>query len=162
MRPEPVGPSSQWPRDEQTTIPWRTGANVVRELLASAHPVERVWIRGGTAQAIASLAAGRRVPVEQVTSDELEPGSPWAHQGVVARPFLQYAELDHVVTASGTAALVLDAHRRPAEPGSHPANGACRRVAGVILPKDRAVGVTAAVAQRLGRAHRSSACGSPA
>jgi 23S rRNA (guanosine2251-2'-O)-methyltransferase len=124
-----------------------TGANVVRELLASAHPVERVWVRGGAAGDLAAAAAARRVPIESVAPDvlaRLAPGG--AHQGVVARlAGFGYADLDEVTEAPGSAVLVLDGIQDPHNLGAVLRTARAAGVAGVVVPKDRAVGVTAAV-----------------
>lgn len=125
-----------------------TGANVVRELLASPHPVERVWVRSGTAGDLAALAAARRVPLEPVAPDvlaRLTPGG--AHQGVVARlPGFRYVDLGEVAAASGSAVLVLDGIQDPHNLGAVLRTARAVGVAGVVIPRDRAVGVTGAVA----------------
>ena len=125
-----------------------TGANVVRELLASSQPVERIWVRGGAPGDLAARAAARHVPLESATPGllaRLAPGG--AHQGVVARlPAFRYAELDEVATAAGRAVLVLDGIQDPHNLGAVLRTARAAGVAGVVVPKDRATGVTAAVA----------------
>lgn len=125
-----------------------TGANVVRELLASPHAVERVWVRGGAPADLAALAAKRRVPLESVAPDVLARlAQGGAHQGVVARlPTFRYAELEAVAGASGSAVLVLDGIQDPHNLGALLRTARAAGVAGVVVPKDRAVGVTGAVA----------------
>ena len=125
-----------------------TGANAVRELLASSHPVERVWVRGGAAADLAALAAKRQVPLEHVAPDVLARlAGGGAHQGVVARlPAFQYADLEQVAAASGSAVLVLDGIQDPHNLGAVLRTARAAGVAGVVVPKDRAVGVTGAVA----------------
>jgi len=125
-----------------------SGANVVRELLGSAHPVDRVWVRAGAARDLAERAAARRVPVEQVGAEVLSrllPGG--AHQGVVARvPAFRYAELGDVLDDPGRAVVVLDGVQDPQNLGAIVRTARAAGVAGVVLPRDRAAAVTAAVA----------------
>jgi 23S rRNA (guanosine2251-2'-O)-methyltransferase len=125
-----------------------TGANVVRELLASTQPVERVWVRGGAAGDLPARAAARRIPLESVGPDvlaRLAPGG--AHQGVVARlPTFHYADLDEVAGAAGRAVVVVDGVQDPYNLGAILRTARAAGVAGVVIPKDRASGVTAVVA----------------
>src|SRR5262245_39476031 len=125
-----------------------TGANPVRELLASAHPIERIWVRGAPPAELASAAAARRVTIESAGPDVLARiagGS--AHQGVVARvPEYRYAELDEVTHAAGRAVLVLDGIQDPQNLGAILRTARAAGVAGVVIPKDRAAAVTGAVA----------------
>lgn len=125
-----------------------TGTNPVRELLASAQPIERIWVRGALPAELANAAAARRVPVESAGSDVLARiAEGAAHQGVVARvPEYRYAELDEVVGAAGRAVLVLDGIQDPQNLGAIVRTARAAGVAGVVIPKDRAAGVTGAVA----------------
>jgi 23S rRNA (guanosine2251-2'-O)-methyltransferase len=90
--------------------------------------------------------AARGVPVKKVPSariEELARGG--VHQGVVARvePY-PYSGLEEIVSASEPLVLVLDGVTDPRNLGAvlRAADGA--GVSGVVIPKDRAVGVTAA------------------
>jgi len=125
-----------------------TGSNPVRELLASAHPVERVWVRGSADAQLAAAAAARRVPVESASPDVLARiAGGAAHQGIVARvPEYRYAELDAVSGAAGNAVLVLDGIQDPQNLGAILRTSRAAGVAGVVIPKDRAATVTTAVA----------------
>jgi len=125
-----------------------TGLNPVRELLASAQPVERIWVRGAADGQLAAAAGARRVPVESVSPDVLARIAGGAvHQGVVARlPEYRYAELAAVSGASGSAVLVLDGIQDPQNLGAILRTARAAGVAGVVVPKDRAAGVTTAVA----------------
>src|SRR5262245_28270245 len=125
-----------------------TGSNPVRELLASAHPVERVWVRGAADAKLADAAAARGVRVESVGADVLAriAGS-MLHQGVVARVTeYRYAELAEVSGAPGSAVLVLDGIQDPQNLGAILRTARAAGVAGVVIPKDRAAAVTTAVA----------------
>jgi 23S rRNA (guanosine2251-2'-O)-methyltransferase len=100
---------------------------------------------GNTEVAEATKAAG--VPVKKVPQarvGELARGG--VHQGVAARvgPY-PYAELDDLLAASDPLVVVLDGVTDPQNLGAvlRVADGA--GASGVVIPKDRAVGVTAAV-----------------
>jgi 23S rRNA (guanosine2251-2'-O)-methyltransferase len=83
----------------------------------------------------------RRVPRERV--EELVPGA--VHQGVVARvgPY-PYSGLDEIIAVSDPLAVVLDGVTDPRNLGAvlRAADGA--GASGVVVPKDRAAGVTPA------------------
>lgn len=97
---------------------------------------------------VAAEAVRRRIPVEQATPDvlaRLVPGG--AHQGVVARvPAFRYAELEEVAGAEGSAVVVLDGVQDPHNLGAVLRTARAAGAVGVIMPKDRSVGVTTAVA----------------
>ncbi|QIN78064.1 23S rRNA (guanosine(2251)-2'-O)-methyltransferase RlmB [Rubrobacter marinus] len=93
---------------------------------------------------VASEAAARRVPVKRIPKgriEELAPGA--AHQGVAARvePY-PYSGLDEILNVPEPLVLVLDGVTDPRNLGAilRVADGA--GASGVVIPKDRAVGVT--------------------
>jgi 23S rRNA (guanosine2251-2'-O)-methyltransferase len=124
-----------------------SGVNPVLELLRSGHPVERVVIGGGPRlREVLAAAEARGVKVVEARRDELErlARSPH-HQGVVAEtPPFPYGSLDRIAAASGTP-LVLDGVQDPRNLGAILRTARAVGVAGVVLPRDRSVGVTAAV-----------------
>jgi 23S rRNA (guanosine2251-2'-O)-methyltransferase len=66
---------------------------------------------------------------------------------VVARvKAFQYADLDDVAKEPGTAVLVLDGIQDPHNLGAVLRTARAAGVAGIVIPKDRAVGITGAVA----------------
>jgi 23S rRNA (guanosine2251-2'-O)-methyltransferase len=94
---------------------------------------------------VAEAAAASGVFVKKVRRaqiEELAPGA--AHQGVVARvgPY-PYSDLGEILAASDPLVLVLDSVTDPRNLGAvlRAADGA--GASGVVIPKDRAVGVTA-------------------
>jgi 23S rRNA (guanosine2251-2'-O)-methyltransferase len=94
---------------------------------------------------VAEAAAASGVFVKNVRRgqiEELAPGA--AHQGVVARvgPY-PYSDLGEILAASDPLVLVLDSVTDPRNLGAvlRAADGA--GASGVVIPKDRAVGVTA-------------------
>ncbi|HVP59676.1 MAG TPA: 23S rRNA (guanosine(2251)-2'-O)-methyltransferase RlmB [Myxococcaceae bacterium] len=136
------------------------GIHPVLEALR-AHPgdVERVYVLEGSvapraAAEILARARAARVTVERVPRERLvamvEGG---VHQGVAARlREFAYASLDDVLaaaTASGHPALVvvLDGLQDPHNLGAVIRSADALGAHGVVLPKDRSVGVTAAVAR---------------
>lgn len=124
------------------------GANPVRELLRSAAPVARLCLASGAhATELAAAAASRGITVDtadRATLDRLA-GSPH-HQGAVAvgAPF-QYASLDALVLPSCSSALVLDGVQDPRNLGAILRTARAFGVGGVVLPRDRSVGVTPVV-----------------
>jgi 23S rRNA (guanosine2251-2'-O)-methyltransferase len=95
---------------------------------------------------IAKAAAASGVPVKKVPRDRIENlARGAAHQGVAARvgPY-PYSELDEILAGPEPLIVVLDGVTDPRNLGAvlRVADGA--GVSGVVIPKDRAVGVTAA------------------
>ena len=93
---------------------------------------------------VSTEAASRRVAVKRVPRgriEELAPGG--AHQGVAARvePY-PYSSLDEILASPDPLVLVLDGVTDPRNLGAiiRVADGA--GASGVVIPKDRAVGVT--------------------
>ena len=113
----------------------RSGRRRVHEIL------DAVGERG-----VASEAAARKVPVRQVPRGRIEDlAQGAAHQGVAARvePY-PYSGLDGILNAPGPLVLILDSVTDPRNLGAilRVADGA--GASGVVVPKDRAVGVTPA------------------
>jgi 23S rRNA (guanosine2251-2'-O)-methyltransferase len=95
---------------------------------------------------ISSEAAPRGVPVKRVPRNRVEElARGGAHQGVVARvePY-PYSELEEILAAPDPLVVVLDGVTDPRNLGAvlRAADGA--GVSGVVVPKDRAAGVTPA------------------
>ena len=95
-------------------------------------------------EGVASEAAARKVPVRRVPRgriEELAPGA--AHQGIAARvaPY-PYSGLDEILSSPEPLVLVLDGVTDPRNLGAilRVADGA--GASGVVIPRDRAVGVT--------------------
>src|SRR5262245_3811606 len=124
------------------------GTNAVRELLASAHPVSRVSLEPGPrGAALAALAERRGVRIETAdrrTLDRLA-GSPQHHGAVaVAAPF-RYAPLERLLDPDRGSALLLDGVQDPRNLGAIVRSARGFGVGGVVLPRDRSVGVTPVV-----------------
>ncbi len=135
------------------------GVNPVRELLRGGGGVSELWLaeRGSRAAAFAELerlgrAAGakvRRAPRPRL--DRLAGGE--RHQGVVAVVAdYSYAEVEDVLAAARSAGrpplvVVLDGVEDPHNLGAVVRSALALGAHGVLIPRDRAVGVTPAVAK---------------
>ena len=97
-------------------------------------------------KSVASKAAVKRVPVKRVSRQRIEElARGGAHQGVAARvgPY-PYSSLKEILATTEPLVIVLDSVTDPHNLGAvlRAADGA--GASGVVLPKDRAVGVTSA------------------
>jgi 23S rRNA (guanosine2251-2'-O)-methyltransferase len=97
-------------------------------------------------KSVASKAAVKRVPVKRVPRQRIEElARGGAHQGVAARvgPY-PYSSLKEILATTEPLVIVLDSVTDPHNLGAvlRAADGA--GASGVVLPKDRAVGVTSA------------------
>lgn len=134
-----------------------TGSHAVLEALrAGRRSLRRVWLaraeRGGASDIIQCAARERGVPVEvrpRADLDRLARGTP--HQGVLveAGPFA-YARPEEILAAArrgGEAPLliVLDGIQDPQNLGAILRTAEAAGAHGLILPRDRAAGVTPAV-----------------
>ncbi|MFP4601001.1 MAG: 23S rRNA (guanosine(2251)-2'-O)-methyltransferase RlmB [Persicimonas sp.] len=131
------------------------GIHPAEELLKVApDKIEKIYVDDPYAsrlEAVRELVERYDMTLEEVSSHELdriaEGGN---HQGIVVRttPF-RYAKLadllDETAEASRACALVLDQIQDPQNLGAILRSAAAMEVDAVIIPKDRAAGVTAAV-----------------
>lgn len=121
------------------------GKRKVSELFLSGDPDDRRLAR------IIQLAKEREVPVRMRQKQDIRrlTGTDH-HQGVALKvePF-PYAELDDIVSATKdcreSLVLLLDSIQDPANLGALVRSAACAGVAGIIITKDRSVGVTPSV-----------------
>lgn len=131
------------------------GWHAVAAALAAGRTVDRVLLRYGRDDAraldLSERAAERRVPVERVSAEELDALLPDVdHQGVAA--FAAPAEpldenaLDELLTTAGESPLLLalDRVQDPHNLGACLRSAAAAGAAAVIVPKDRAAGLTPA------------------
>lgn len=132
------------------------GINPVREALRGNRKAFELFVQtGGTDQRIAKLATlaeEKGIAVRRRERADLErlAGNPH-HQGVVLKvaPFV-YVELEdfltnHQETEGSLFVLVLDGIQDPQNLGALIRSAACAGVQGVIIPKDRACGMTPVV-----------------
>lgn len=131
-----------------------TGPHGVLEALrAGRRTLRRVWLaraeRGGMSESIQALARERGVPVEvrpRADLDRRVKGTP--HQGVLAEaepfPYVEAEEIVSLALRAGEAAflVVLDGIMDPQNLGAILRTAEAAGVHGLILPRDRATGVT--------------------
>jgi 23S rRNA (guanosine2251-2'-O)-methyltransferase len=124
------------------------GANAVLELLRSGEPVARLCLGPGPREAELAGAArqlGLRIETaDRATLDRLAGSG--HHQGAVAvtSPF-RYAPLERLLDPRCGSALVLDGVQDPRNLGAILRTARAFGVGGVVLPRDRSVGVTPVV-----------------
>ncbi|MDY3619330.1 23S rRNA (guanosine(2251)-2'-O)-methyltransferase RlmB [Agathobaculum sp.] len=140
------------PEDDGTLL---EGRNAVLETLRAARPVDKVFLADGSRNGdIAAEAKRAGVPVVQCDRRKLDHMSPTGnHQGVIAQVAAQeYAALEELFAAAdarGEAPLfvVCDGIEDPHNLGAIIRSAETAGAHGVIIPKRRAVGLTAAVAR---------------
>lgn len=125
------------------------GANAVAELLRSGEPLSRLQLqRGGprTGELQAAARARGFTPeiLDRAALDRLA-GTPH-HQGALAttRPF-PYGDVEDLLVTQLASALVLDGVQDPRNLGAILRTARAAGVGGVVLPRDRSVGITTAV-----------------
>lgn len=124
------------------------GVNAVLEVLQSGAEIERILAGPGPRRdEVVAAARARRVPVATVDRDELARVAQGPHhQGVVAiLPAFAYVELEDVLAAPGRGILLLDGLQDPRNLGAILRTARAAGIQGVVLPKDRSVGVTSVV-----------------
>ena len=141
------------PREDDGTL--IEGRNAVLETLRAGRTVDKVFVAEGAR--IGDVAAeARRCGVPVVTCDrrKLDHMSPTGnHQGVIAQAAAQeYVSLDHIFRVAeerGEAPLIVvcDGIEDPHNLGAIIRSAETAGAHGVIIPKRRAVGLTAAVAR---------------
>lgn len=129
------------------------GRNAVAELLSSTRRVTRVFVLEGARQGdplaeLAATARSRGVRVDTVARRELDRMSErGAHQGVIAlvEPF-RYANLDDIISSGASLdsslIVVLDHVTDPQNLGAVIRTAEVVGASGVLIPKDRAAGMT--------------------
>lgn len=131
------------------------GLNPVLEALRGSRKIFELFIAGSTTdkrmEKLLKLAAERKVPVRQREKIDLQRLSGTDHhQGVACKvePF-PYADFDDVLAGlqgnNEALILVLDSVQDPHNLGALIRSAACAGAHAVVIPKDRAAGVTAAV-----------------
>lgn len=130
------------------------GRQPVREALKAGRPLHRLLLRQGLEERIrvelTSLAREQGVPVHLVDGRRLDAlARGLNHQGVVAIALAKgYVELDDLLAAAAggpATLLLLDGVQDPQNLGSLLRSADAAGIAGVIIPRRRAAGLTAAV-----------------
>lgn len=133
------------------------GKNPVLEALRSSRDINKIWIAEGSQkgqmQQIVQLAKEARVLIQYVPKQKIEQMVKENHQGVVALvAAYQYAEIDDLFERAERKQespffLILDELEDPHNLGSILRTADAAGVHGIIIPKRRAVGLTATVAK---------------
>ncbi|GLY12804.1 23S rRNA (guanosine(2251)-2'-O)-methyltransferase RlmB [Pseudobacillus badius] len=133
------------------------GRNPVLEALRSDREINKIWIaegaQKGPVQQIIKKAKEKNVLVQFVPKQKIDQMSEENHQGVVASvAAYDYAELDDLFAKAEKSGeepffLLLDEIEDPHNLGSIMRTADAVGVHGIIIPKRRAVGLTAAVAK---------------
>lgn len=140
-------------REEDPTL--IEGRNAVLELLRSGHTVDKVFLaEGGRGADIAAEAKRAGVPVVTCDRRKLDHMSPTgAHQGVIAQAAAQeYVSMEDILQTAETRGeapliVVCDGIEDPHNLGAIIRSAETAGAHGVVIPKRRAVGLTAAVAR---------------
>jgi 23S rRNA (guanosine2251-2'-O)-methyltransferase len=132
------------------------GRNPVIEALKSGRSIKIIYIaagsRGKTVDCIKSLAQSRGISVQEIEKVQLDKHSTTgAHQGVVAyvAPYT-YAQIEDILEAAAQKhqdpfVLLLDGITDPHNMGAIIRTAECMGAHGIIIPKDRSIGITPAV-----------------
>lgn len=129
---------------------WIYGVNAVRRRIEKRpESIKEVGVAKRSGPRVHDLLTllPARLPVREMDDAALSRlAGTAAHQGIVARtdPF-QYGELDAVLSRDPTLLLVVDRMQDPQNFGALLRTAAASGVAAVVIPRDGAVGVTAAV-----------------
>lgn len=136
---------------------WIIGKNPVLEALRAERDINKIWIAEGSSkgqmQQVIQLAKQAGVIVQYVPKQKLDQTVSGNHQGVAASvAAYQYAELEDLFKKAAAKQedpffLILDEIEDPHNLGSILRTADAAGVHGVIIPKRRAVGLTAAVAK---------------
>ncbi len=133
------------------------GKNPVLEALKSEREINKIWIAEGSQkgqmQQVIHLAKEARVLVQFVPKQKIDQMTKEVHQGVVAQvAAYEYADLDDLFQNAQKKNetpffLILDELEDPHNLGSILRTADAAGVHGIIIPKRRAVGLTATVAK---------------
>ena len=134
------------------------GRNAVLEAIRSGRPIDRLYIqdgvKDGAMQTIKREAAKRDLQVRFVEKDRLDRMSETGHhQGVVASAaFYAYAQLEDILKLAydkgeDPFVILADGIEDPHNLGAIIRTAEAAGAHGVVIPKDRAVGLTATVAR---------------
>jgi 23S rRNA (guanosine2251-2'-O)-methyltransferase len=133
------------------------GKNPVIEALKSEREINKIWIAEGSQkgqmQQVIHLAKESRVLVQFVPKQKIDQMTKEVHQGVVAQvAAYEYADLDDLFQNAQKKNetpffLILDELEDPHNLGSILRTADAAGVHGIIIPKRRAVGLTATVAK---------------
>ena len=144
--------------DEQVSEGAVFGRNAVRELLTEGRDVEKIYIqrgeREGSINQLIGLASERKIPIVELDKQKLDRMCAGArHQGIVAMASVQeYSSVEDILAYSEEKGeppfiVLLDGVEDPHNLGAIIRSAECMGAHGIIIPKRRAVGLTATVAK---------------
>ena len=134
------------------------GRNAVRELLSSGRDIEKLYItsgeREGSINQLLGIAAERGIPITECDRTRLDSICGGArHQGIIAiAAEHNYATIDEIFDYAAERGespfiVILDGVEDPHNLGAIIRSAECAGAHGIIIPKRRAVGLTATVAK---------------
>lgn len=134
------------------------GRNAVKELLSTGRDIDKILVakgdREGSISLLVSMAIERKIPVVEVERRKLDVITAGAkHQGIVASVAEHsYATVDDILAIAkerGEAPFIIvaDGIEDPHNLGAIIRSAECAGAHGLIIPKRRAVGLTAVVAK---------------
>lgn len=133
------------------------GRNTVIEALRSGRDINKLWIADGAVkgqiQVVIGIAKEKGILIQQAPKKKLDQMVEGNHQGVIAQvAAYEYAELDDLFNAAQAKNeqpffLILDEIEDPHNLGSIMRTADAVGAHGIIIPKRRAVGLTATVAK---------------
>ena len=140
------------------------GRNAAREAIKSERSIDKILVSkepDGSLREIINLARDRNIRVDEVERAKLDElcmpfghgGKTGNHQGIVAQvPGVEYCELSDMLNAAKAKnekpfIIVLDGIEDPHNLGSILRSAVCAGAHGVVIPKRRAVSVTAAASK---------------
>lgn len=132
------------------------GRNAVRELLRSGRPVDKLYVSGreGSITALVAEAKKRGIPVVDAETQKLDLlANGEHHQGIIAqaaaKEYVTIADLLQIAQDRGEMPLIVvcDGVEDPHNLGAIIRAAECCGAHGVIIPKRRACGLTAAVSK---------------
>lgn len=151
------GPAENRPTGDDTEG-LTLGRNAVRELLKTGADIEKIYVssgeRDGSISVLVATALEAKIPVVEVEKSKLDKMAGGVrHQGIIAvSSGVEYSTVDEILALAderGEKPLVilLDGVEDPHNLGAIIRNAECLGAHGIIIPKRRAVGVTATVAR---------------
>ncbi|MDD3925723.1 MAG: 23S rRNA (guanosine(2251)-2'-O)-methyltransferase RlmB [bacterium] len=136
---------------------YAAGRNAVNEALKAGHPIEKILVakgslRGESFNRLVEQARQAGTYVQEVDRAKLDEIVP-LHQGVIAiLSAWNYVELDDMLAAAGQSGrlpllVILDEVNDPGNLGAVMRSAEVAGADGIVIPKRRSVGLTAAVAR---------------
>ncbi len=144
--------------DDVTNPEVTVGRNAVRELLRSGRSVDKIYVKNGSREGsvvvIVAEAVSRGIPIVEVDQNKLDRiAGGGNHQGVVAmaagKEYCDVSDILEIARSRGEKPLIVvsDGIEDPHNLGALIRCAECAGAHGIIIPKRRAVGITAVVAK---------------